>query len=102
MTCPYSVKTAKTRPADKGKGERSSRPCDKGEPGPGPGLGPGPGPGPGPGLWAPVWSKNKGLVPFAGSATEIIVGTWWFSVGYVTSILVTAVFTSILSSSEHF
>ena len=24
---------------------------------------PGPGPGPGPGLWAPVWSKNKGLVP---------------------------------------
>ena len=50
----------------------------------------------------PGRSRNGPLVPFAGSATEIIVGPWWFSVGYVTSILVTAVFTSILSSSEHF
>ena len=55
MTCPYSVKTAETRPADKGKGQRSFGPCDKGDPGPDPG--------PGSGLWAPVWSKNKVLVP---------------------------------------
>ena len=46
--------------------------------------------------------KIRGLGPSPGSATEIIVGPWWFSAGYVTSILVTAVFTSILSFSEHF
>ena len=55
----------------------------------------------------PVFGPQFGLKIRAWSPPldpplTVIIGPWWFSVGYVTSILVTAVFTSILSSSENF